>query len=136
MLSDIALKFRKPFRWRRCKPRAHANIGHKFAAQLGRGVGPRKRIKKGNLVWIAGHLTPGFILTLLRPPLNGECGWLLKCNRPVVKEWGTRLCSENHAWGPRTRRLGELGPGEPATPYGVPPQGYISADRLCKIAHN
>jgi hypothetical protein len=38
---------------------------------------------------IAGHLTPGLIVTLSRPPLNGERGWLLKCNRPVVKEWVT-----------------------------------------------
>ena len=27
---------------------------------------------------IAGHLTPGFIVTLLRPSLNGERGWFLK----------------------------------------------------------
>jgi hypothetical protein len=45
MLVDIALKFRKPFRWHRCKPRTHVNIGYKFAAQLGRAVGPRKRTK-------------------------------------------------------------------------------------------
>ncbi len=38
---------------------------------------------------IAGHLTPGFIVTLSRPLLNGERGWLLKCSRPVLKEWVT-----------------------------------------------
>ncbi len=36
---------------------------------------------------IAGHLTPGFIVTLSRLPLNGDRGWLLKCSRPVLKEW-------------------------------------------------
>jgi hypothetical protein len=34
MLLDIALKFRKPFRWDRCRPRAHANIGNKLAPQV------------------------------------------------------------------------------------------------------
>ena len=34
MLLDIALKFRKPFRWDRCEPRAHANIGNKLAPQV------------------------------------------------------------------------------------------------------
>src|SRR6266404_3394905 len=41
---------------------------------------------------VSGHLTPSFILTLLRPPLNGERGGLLKCSHVVLKEWRV----ENH----------------------------------------
>jgi len=45
-------------------------VGHR-ACRLDVPVCPRSEL-------IAGHLTPGFIVTLLRPPLNGERGWLLK----------------------------------------------------------
>jgi|GraSoi_2013_40cm_1033754.scaffolds.fasta_scaffold23777_2 hypothetical protein len=45
-------------------------VGHR-ARRLDVPVCPRSEL-------IAGHLTPGFIVTLLRPPLNGERGWLLK----------------------------------------------------------
>jgi hypothetical protein len=44
---------------------------------------------------------------------NGSHGMAV-LPRPSL-EWVTWLCSENHAWGPRARTLGKLGPGEPVS---------------------
>jgi len=123
MLLDRALKFRKPFRWHRCKPRAPANIGNKLAPHLRWGVGPRKRIKRGNLVLIgprrldvpvcseliAGHLTPGFIVTRWGPPWTASAaGSSSAAARSSKNGWRDRAQKITRG-GPRACRLGGAG---------------------------
>jgi hypothetical protein len=92
-----------------------------FVHRVGHGAGGLDVPVRPRSELISGHLTPRFMVTPSRSPLNGERGGLLKCSRWSSKNGALKIRGIPGPGGGSLR----VGPGIWPDGWCVPPQGWI-----------